>query len=244
MTSRLAALTTIGEFFHRVHPLRVAGHALVASLWLLVAVIAWEGVLSVQRGASAIDGLRRTMLGFDPQQVDEFSRVQKILRDLLEDLRTRTEADRAVLVMLHNGKSSLGGIPFLSVSGFVEGYRPGLSAGIQHFVDLPLSEIHGVSETLAGETLVYRPNALREGEIVRSIGVDVVVRGAVIRSFNGIPHGWIFLGYTDHDWKAHAARQERFKQVLDRYTAIVTGVLNATSISEMISAVEDHKQLE
>ncbi len=233
-----------GQLLKEVHPARALGHAVVACLWLFVGLIGWEGVMAVNEGRSALEGLQRSVRGFDPQRVDEFSRIQTVVRDLLDDLRMRTEADRAVFVMLHNGKTSLDGVPFLSVSGFAEAYDSNLSSAIAHFVDLPLPEVYGVQETLRGETLIYRPNDFREGEIVSSIGVDVVLRGPVIRSFNGVPHGWVFLGYTDREWEALKDRRDRFAEVMGRYTAIITGVINATSISELIGAVESHEQLE
>lgn len=238
-----AVMAGLAAYVKQVSPFRALAHAFVTAIWLALAVMAYEGVRAVQEGASAVQSMRTLLLGFNPTQVDEFSRVQKIVRDLLSDLRERTEADRAVFVMLHNGKSSLGGVPFLSVSGFAEAYGAHHSSAVHHFVDLPLPEVYGVDATLKGETLVYRPNDYREGEIVSSVGVDRVVRGGVIRAFNGIPHGWIFLGYTETGWAKRKDRHDKIVATLDRYTAIVTGVLNATSISEMIESVENHRQL-
>jgi hypothetical protein len=140
---------------------------------------------------------------------------------------------------MHNGKNSVGGVPFLSVSGYAEAYRKGLSAAVFHLDGVPLTVVSHLQETLRGDVTAYRPNDTREGDAVESIGVDRVFRGPIIRSFDGVPHGWIFLGYTDSAWeKAEPVRAEEERLIL-KYTDIMTGILNSVNLSQIVGRLQD-----
>lgn len=221
---------------------RIAGPTMIVLTWGLLALLLYEGYSRVRDGEHLVDSVIADFNMLNTRHLEAYAQTQKVIEDLLNELLDETGADRAMLLLLHNGKNSVGGIPFLSISGYAEAYRDGMSAAVFHIDGVPLSAVSALQETLAGETVAYRPNDTREGAAVESVGVDRVLRGPVIRSFEGVPHGWIFLGYTDAGWEASGAGRPHEQRMLERYTDILTGVLNAVNLTEIVGELADKRR--
>jgi hypothetical protein len=227
------------QYLDETPALRIIGHTLVVCTWALIALFLFEGYTRVRNGEHLVDSVIADFNMLNTRHLEAYTQTQKVIEDLLNELLRQTNADRAMLVLLHNGKNSVGGVPFLSVSGYAEAYRQGMSAAVFHLDGVPLTVVSHLQETLRGDVAAYRPNETREGDAVESIGVDRIFRGPVIRSFDGVPHGWIFLGYNEAAWmKSEAGRAEERRLIL-KYTDIMTGILNSVNLSQIVGRLED-----
>ncbi len=214
--------------------LRVVGHTLIVVTWGLISLFLYEGYTRVRDGERLVESVIADFNTLNSRHLEAYTETQDVIEDLLGELVRQTEADRAMLVLLHNGKNSVGGVPFLSVSGYAEAYRKGLSAAVFRLDGVPLTVVSNLDETLAGHIAEYRPNETREGDAVESIGVDRVMRGPVIRSFDGAPHGWIFLGYTEAGWARAEPVRAVERRLVERYTDVLTGVLNSVDLKKIL----------
>lgn len=222
------------DYLEETPTLRVMGHTLILLTWGMLALFLFEGYTRVRDGERLVESVIADFNSLNSRHLEAYTETQNVIEDLLGEFLRETEADRAVLVLLHNGKNSVAGVPFLSVSGYAEAYREGMSAAVFHLDGVPLTVVSHLQETLAGEIAAYRPNDTREGDAVKSVGVDRVLRGPVIRSFDGAPHGWLFLGYTEAGWERAAPRRADERRLLERYTDVLTGVLNSVDLKKIV----------
>ena len=227
------------QYLDETPALRILGHTIVILTWAVIALFVYEGYSRIRRGEHLVDSVIADFNLMNTRHLEAYTQTQRVIEDLLSELLRQTGADRAMLVLLHNGRNSVGGVPFLSVSGYAEAYRKGMSAAVFRLDGVPLTVIADLQETLNGETVAYRPGDTRERDAVAALAVDRVFRGPIIRSFDGVPHGWIFLGYSDAGWTQSEPRRPEERRLVLKYTDILTGVLNSVNLAQIVGRIEE-----
>jgi hypothetical protein len=211
--------------------LALVGHTLLFIVWAGIGVVAYDSYKTVSSGRSLLEATLPRMV-ISGIHIDSYMKTQKEIGDLLADLRQKTGASRAVLVLFTNGKASVGGVPYIHASAYAESHDARLKPSLPEMQDLDISFIPELHLTLAGETFLYHPADTPDS--IRPIcQCDTILRGPIIRTFNGKPHGYIFLSW-DGDAPAAEPPLNRVQQWINEFSFIFAGVLSTVDMDRLI----------
>lgn len=208
------------------------GHTLLFMVWAGIGMFVYDSYKTVSGGRSLLESsLSRIVIS--GIHIDSFLKTQKEIGDLLAELRQETGASRAVLVLFTNGKASVGGVPFIHASAYAESHDRGLEPSLPAMQDLDIIFIPELHRTLEGETILYHPDDSPES-LKPICDCGTVLRGPIIRTFNGKPHGYIFLTW---DSVTHLVEPPlvSVRQRINEYSFIFAGVLSTVDIERLIA---------
>ena len=173
-------------------PSKFFWQSMVCFLWLAMAVIGYEAYHTVRNGGSIARAILDVTLELNEAHYTDYVGLQKISQDLLSELADDIGSRNASVFLLHNGKASLGGVPFLKATQFARGRD--VEEG--KIIEIELSQFPYLKETLDGETIIYNINDYDFSETVGRENI-VVVRGPIFNTFSGLPHGWLSITFEE-----------------------------------------------
>lgn len=227
--------SNIWEYLRDTSFTSVIGHTMLFVVWAGIGMFVYDSYKTVNSGRPLLESsLSRIVIS--GIHIDSFMKTQKEIGDLLSELRLEAGASRAVLVLFTNGKASVGGVPFIHASAYAESHDRSLQPSLPSMQDLDIIFIPELHRTLEGETILYHPDDAPES-IKPVCQCSTVVRGPIIRTFNGKPHGYIFLTWddsTDFD----NPRLAKVKQRINEYSFIFAGVLSTVDIERLIAQAD------
>ena len=209
----------------------LVGHTILFIVWAGIGMFVYDSYKTVSSGRPLLESsLSRIVIS--GIHIDSFMKTQKEIGELLSELRLQTGASRAVLVLFTNGKASVGGVPFIHASAYAESHDRSLQPSLPEMQDLDIIFIPELDRTLEGEAIHYHPDDTAES-IQPICECRTVVRGPIIRTFNGKPHGYIFLTWGDVA-ALDDPRLVLIKQRINEYSFIFAGVLSTVDIERLI----------
>jgi hypothetical protein len=209
----------------------LVGHTALFVIWSGIGIVAYDSYKTVSSGRSLLESALPRMV-ISGIHIDSYMKTQKEIGDLLAELRQKTGASRAVLVLFTNGKASVGGVPYIHASAYAESHDPRLKPSLPQMQDLDIIFIPELHLTLAGETYLYHP--ADTGESIKPIcQCETILRGPIIRTFNGKPHGYIFLTW-DHEPPDGDPPLNRTQQWINEFSFIFAGVLSTVDMDRLI----------
>lgn len=216
----------------------LVGHTIIFIMWAFIGIFAYDAYRTMYSGRSLTDATLSRMI-ISGIHIDSFMKTHGEITDLLAELRLEAGASRAVLVLFTNGKASVGGVPYIHASSYAESHDPRLPPSLHLMQDLDISFIPDLPRTLEGQPVLYHPDDAPES--IRHVCLCLtVLRGPIIRTFDGKPHGYIFLTWEDE--RTFGSEEcQHIRQRLNEFSFIFAGVLSTVDIDRMI-AKADAKQ--
>ena len=209
-------IKSIFGYLFRTSPFLLFFHSLMFVLWGFTFLFIYDVYSYVQKGNSIIKYFEENLdIGND--HYVQYTILSKKAEDLLEEFRQKLGAKEVSVYLLHNGKASLGGIPFLKVSQFATIKYSQNS--IVRILDEPINNFPDLQATLRGEIVYYNLMDLSPGSITRTLygnNNHEFVRGPLFKTFEGVPHGWITIVFED----GKTLDRELLKEQIDFYTII------------------------
>jgi hypothetical protein len=229
-----ASLSAIKKFWEADF-LKLIGHTFIFIVWAFIGVVAYDAYRTVADGKPLMEAsMSRVVLS--GIHFESFIKTQEQIGDLLQDLRAQSGASRAVLVLFTNGKASVGGVPFIHASAYAESHGPDLEPSLPRMQDLDIGFIPRLDVTLAGETYAYAADDSTHS-MRRMCDCASILRGPIIRTFDGKPHGYIFITWDDD--KTLADRDAgTLKQKINEFSFIFAGILSTVDIERLIREYE------
>jgi len=213
------------QYLFRTSPWLIFFHSLMFILWGLTFLLIYDVYSYVNKGNSVIDYFE-TNLDIGHDHYLQYTALSKTSEDLLEEIRQELGAKEVSIYLLHNGKASLGGIPFLKVSQFAISKH--LSNQIIRVIDEPINNVPQLQNTLRGEIVWVRIDDYPVGSVYRGLlqgnhSNDMIVRGPLFKTFDGIPHGWITIIY-DENTPIDDGQKDRIEAAISKYTSLFQAI--------------------
>ena len=180
----------------------VRNHTLAVILVMLVALFAASGVIGYRYAEVKIAEIEKRIETKDQhttEQLKALARNDRLTHAVLDQVLEETTADRSHVFQLHNGRSSLKGVPFLYYSNTHERLAAGASSEIATLQQLPASLlVHRMETYLDGdcwtvETATAQP-ALQK--LLERQGVATAISCPVFSIGDGQLMGFVGVDYN------------------------------------------------
>lgn len=213
------------NYLFNTSPWKILFHTLLFGLLSFIILFIYDVYRYVDKG-NTLASYVQTSLETSQDHYLQYTKLSGVSEDLLEEIRIELGAVDVSIFLLHNGKASLGGIPFLKVSQFATSKI--IVPGLVRIIDEPINNFPNLQSTLQGNIVDHKISDMPLGSVYRSNQpkdfVDYrLYRGPLFRTFEGVPHGWLMITF---ERELNEVEYNKIVNALNKYSSLFQAIFS------------------